>query len=49
MTAAEGRHGGADILRGLRELSSLNEDDAAKMADIVERDRAEKWERHDLR
>ncbi len=44
-------HTGAAILASLenRSISSLNDEEAAKMRQIIERDRLlEKWEKHDL-
>lgn len=50
LAAAESRHAGADILRGLRELPGLDELDARKMLDVVNENRsAERWDRGDLR
>ena len=50
ISIAEGRHVGADNLKGLQDLPSLSEADAAQMERVVEQNRTtERWDRHDLR
>jgi predicted CopG family antitoxin len=43
-------HTGREILRALREVPPLSQQDAAVMLSVIEENRAgETWERHDLR
>ena len=46
ISKAEGRHAGAEILKGLRDIRSLSDEEARQMEQVVEQNRAgETWDR----